>query len=179
MTARIETIAPNGFQPRDLPLRRGIPSQLTVPDPASQKTFHLVRLMPLDNLFHLRGRRDPDPHYVVRLFVPGRREPIERTGLTFHAIYLGASMADLRSQSKSARGAIAELKDRLGALDIPADQIEQIVAEWLDNPDLVETPELRPGDQVRVVVQSPSGKTETTVKVAASIQNVFLQGAEP
>jgi len=178
VTAHIETLAPSGFNARDLPLRRGIPAQLTVPDAASQKSFHLVRLMPLDNLFHLRGRKEPDPRYVVRLFVPGRRDPIEHPGLAFHAIYLGASLADLQSQAKGARAAIADLRERLGAMEIPAEQIDAILTEWLDNPELVATPELHAGDRVRVVVESPTGKTETTVKVGASVNDGFLQGAE-
>jgi len=180
VTATVQTLAPSGFNDRALPLRRGIPTPLTVPDAESQKKFHLVRLMPLDNLFHLRGRREPDMNYVVRFFVPGRRDPIEHAGLAFRAIYLGASLPDLQSQSKSARAAIDELKSRLGAMDIPGSDVEAIVNEWLDDPELLDTPELHPGDKVRVVVESPAGKNETTVKVAgASLNNVFLAGAEP
>lgn len=180
VTAMVQTLAPSGFTDGTLPLRRGIPTAITVPDAQSQKKFHLVRLVPLDNLIHLRGRREPDMHYAVRFFVPGRRDPIEHAGLAFRAIYLGASLPDLQSQSKSARAAIDELKSRLGAMDIPGSEIESILNEWLDDPELLDTPELRPGDKVRVVVDSPAGRSETTVKVAdGSVNNVFLAGAEP
>jgi hypothetical protein len=179
VTATVHTLAPSGFNDRDLTLRRAIPVQLTVPDAASQKKFHLVRLMPLDNLFQLRGRREPDMSYVVRLFVPRRRDPIEHAGLAFRAIYIGASLAELQSQSKNARAAVDALKGRLAAMDIPAADAEGIIEEWLGEPELLDTPELAPGDKVRIVVESPAGKTETTVKVVkAGFSDAFLAGAE-
>src|SRR5258708_39828111 len=59
VTARIETLSPSGFRARDLPLRRGIPAELTVPDRLSQTSFFVVRLIPLYNLFQLRGSTEP------------------------------------------------------------------------------------------------------------------------
>src|ERR1044071_9362702 len=179
VTATVHTLAPRGFDDRDLTLRRAIPAQLTVPDPAAQTKFHLVRLMPLDNLFHLRGRREPDMNYVVRLLVPRRRDPIEHAVLTFCAIYIGAPLADLQSQSKNARAAIDELKGRLAAMEIPAADVEAMLNEVVGEPEFLDTPKLEPGDKVRIVVESPAGKTETTVKVAgAGFSDGFLAGAE-
>jgi hypothetical protein len=115
----------------------------------------------------------------VRFFVPRRRDPIEHAGLTFRAIYIGAPLADLQSQSKNARAAIDELKGRLAAMEIPAADVESIINEWFGEPEFLDTPKLEPGDKVRIVVESPAGKTETTVKVAgAGFSDGFLAGAE-
>jgi hypothetical protein len=179
VTVRVETLAPTGYKARELPLRRGIPTELTVPDRSSQKTFSLVRLMPLYNLFQLRGRSEPDPRYVVRVFLPGVRQPIERTGLTFGAIYLGASLPDLDAQSKAARGLIADLRNTLRGLDseMKPEEINDIVADWLDKPEFMPTPELKPGDRIRVVLESPGGTSETTVTVAAPVNTAFLSAS--
>jgi hypothetical protein len=179
VTARIETLSPTGFRARDLGLRRGIPAELTVPDRSSQKSFSLVRLVPLYNLFQLRGRTQPDMRYIVRVFVPGMSQPIERSGLTFGAIYLGASLADLQAQSKGARSMIADLRNTLHGLDsdMKQQEIDEIVADWLDDPKFIPTPELKPGDQVRVVLESPAGKSEMTVKVAAAVNTAFLRAS--
>ncbi len=180
VTTRIETLVPTGYKARDLALRRGIPTELTVPDRSSQKTFALVRLMPLYNLFQLRGRSEPDRRYIVRVFLPGARQPIERAGLTFGAIYLGASRPDLEVQSKAARGMIADLRNTLHGLDneMKPEEIDAIVADWLDKPEFIPTPELKPGDQIRVVLESPAGTSETTVKVAAPLNTAFLSASE-
>ena len=179
VTARIETLAPTGYKARELPLRRGIPTELTVPDRSSQKSFSLVRLMPLYNLFQLRGRSEPDQRYTVRVFLPGAQQPIERAGLTFGAIYLGASLPDLETQSKTLRGAVAELRNTLRGLDgeMKPDEIDEIVADWLDRPVFIATPELAPGDRIRVVLESPAGTSETTVKVAAPVNTAFLRAS--
>jgi hypothetical protein len=175
VTARIETLAPTGYKTRDLPLRRGIPTELTVPDRTSQKSFSLVRLVPLDNLIELRGKKEPDPRYILRLWFPGAHQPIERAGLTFGAIYIGASLADLQAQAKAARVMVADLRDPLMGLHVPKDEVDNIVSEWLDKTNFIPTPELKPGDQVRVELQSPAGKSELTVKVAAPINTAFLR----
>jgi hypothetical protein len=179
VTVRIETLAPSGFNALDLPLRRGLQAELTVPDLKSQKAFHVVRLMPLYGLFQLRGRRSPDMHYVVRVFVPGVRRPIERSGLSFSAIYLGASLSDLQAQSKAQRAAIAGLRNTLSGIDggMKAEEIDGIIADWLDHPEFIPTPELKEGDQVRVVVESPAGRGETIVNVVAAVNDAFLKGA--
>lgn len=176
VTARIETLAPTGYKARNLALRRGIPTELTVPDRSSQKSFSLVRLMPLYNLFQLRGRSEPDPRYVVRVYLPGERKPIERAGLTFGAIYLGASLPDLQVQSKTARSTIAELRNTLRGLDseMRPEEIDEIVSDWLDSPEFIPTAELKPGDEIRVVLESPAGRSETTVKVADPVNTAFL-----
>jgi hypothetical protein len=181
VTARIETVSPSGYNARELSLRRGIPAELTVPDRSLKKNFSVVRLIPLYNLFDLRGRTQPDMHYVLRVFVPGARQPIERHGLTFGAIYLGASLEDLQTQSKEARSMIAELRNTLRGLDgddgeMKPQEIDEIVGDWLDNPKFIPTtPELKPGDQVRVVLESPAGTSEMTVKVAAPVNTAFLR----
>lgn len=179
VTARIETLAPTGYKTRELPLRRGIPTELTVPDPASRKSFSLVRLMPLYDLFQLRGRSEPDPRYTVRVFLPGARQPIERAGLTFGAIYLGASLPDLEAQSKAARTMTGDLRNTLRGLDgeMKPEEIDEIVADWLDKPEFIPTPELKRGDQIRVVLESPAGTSETTIKVAAPINTAFLDAS--
>jgi hypothetical protein len=179
VTARIETLAPTGYKTRELPLRRGIPLELTVPDHSSQKSFSLVRLMPLYNLFELRGHDEPDPRYVVRVFLPGARKPIEHTGLTFRAIYLGASLPDLEAQSRATRGMVADLRNTLRGLDseLKPEEIDEIVSDWLDKPEFIPTAELKPGDQIRVVLESPSGKSETIVKAAAPVSTAFLSAS--
>lgn len=180
VTAHIVTERPNGYKARDLPLRRGIPTELTVPDRASKKTFALIRLMPLYNLFQLRGRSQPDRRYTVRVFVPGESQPRELPdGLTFGAIYLGASQEDLEAQSKAARGMVADLRNTLRGLDseMTPQEIDEIVADWLDEPQFIETPELKAGDQVRVVLESPAGKNETIVKAASPINSAFLNAS--
>jgi len=179
VTARIETLAPTGYKTRDLPLRRGIATELNVPDRSSQKSFALVRLVPLYNLIQLRGRTEPDPRYTVRVFLPGARQPIEHAGLTFGAIYLGASLPDLEAQSKAVRGTIADLRNTLRGLDseMKPEEIDEIVADWLDKPEFIPTPELKPGDQVRVVLESPAGKSETTVKAGAPVNTAFLSAS--
>ncbi|HEY4640310.1 MAG TPA: hypothetical protein VII75_03125 [Thermoanaerobaculia bacterium] len=180
VTVRIETVSPSGYNAGDLRLRRGIPAELAVPDRSWKKSLFVVRLIPLYNLVDLRGRTDPDMHYVLRVFVPGARQPIERSGLTFGAIYLGASLADLQAQSKEARSVIADLRNTLHGLDSemgPRD-IDDIIGDWLDAPKFIPTTtELKPGDQVRVVLEWPDGKSEQTVKVAAApVTTAFLSG---
>lgn len=180
VTARIETLAPTGYKARELPLRRGIPTELTVPDRSAQKSFSLVRLVPLYNLIQLRGRSERDLRYTVRVFLPGARQPIEHAGLTFGAIYLGASLPDLEIQSKAVRGSTTDLRNTLRGLDgdMKPEEIDEIVAEWLDKPEFIPTPELKPGDQIRVVLESPAGKNETTVKVAAPVNTAFLSASD-
>lgn len=179
VTARIETLAPTGYKPRELALRRAIPTELTVPDPASRKTFALVRLVPLYELFGLRAVKEPDRRYTLRVFLPGARQPIERTGLTFGAIYLGASLPDLEAQSKAARPIVDDLRNTLRGLDseMTPQEIDEIVAEWLDEPAFIPTPELMPGDEVRVALQSPAGTSETTVRAAAPVATAFLSAS--
>jgi hypothetical protein len=180
VTARVETLAPTGFRPRMLALRRGIPLQLTVPVAADVKPYHLVRLIPLYNLIHLRGNKEPDARYTVRVYLPGRTEPIVRRGLTFNAIYLGAGIDELQPQSKSLRTAVTALRDTLRSLDesLKGEDIDAIVAAWLDTPEFLATPELAPGDTVRVELESPAGKTETKVKIAGTVNDAFLEAAE-
>ncbi|MEK6375042.1 MAG: hypothetical protein AABO58_20415 [Acidobacteriota bacterium] len=178
VTLQVSTRMPNGYAALDLPLRRGIPTQLNVPDACPEKPYFLVRLVPLDDLFKLRGRKEPDPSYVVRVFLPGRPQPIERRGLSFHAIYLGAALTDLQLQSKSARGSVAELRNRLRAYDeMSNSDIDSIVADWLDDPEFIATPELKEGQKVRVEVEGPDGTSETTVRVSAKLNDAFLKGA--
>jgi hypothetical protein len=180
VTVHVNTRVPSGYRTVDVPLRRGMPVQLTVPDAGAAKPFYVVRLVPLYDLFHLRGRTEPDAHYVVRVFLPGRQKPIERTGLSFRAIYLGASADDLRRRSKTDHASVAELRNMLHAIDSdlsPVD-IDGIVADWLDNPDFIATPELKPGDNVRVELQGPAGRSETNVKVSAQLNDAFLKGLE-
>jgi len=184
VTVHIVTEKPSGYKTRDLKLRRGIPTELTVPDRSSQKSFSLVRLMPLYNLFQLRGRTEPDPRYKVRVFLPGERDPakLPGPGLTFGAIYLGASRPDLEAQSKAARdGKNADLRNTLRGLDgeMKTEEIDEIVADWLDKPQFLSTPELKPGDEIRVVLESPAGTSETTVKVAAPLNTAFLSAPAP
>jgi hypothetical protein len=175
----IETLAPTGFRPFDHPLTRGIPTALGVPTPGSKKTFYLVRLIPLYDFFQLRGRRDPDKRYTLHVFLPGAQKPIEHKGLTFSALYLGASLPDLQSKVKEGRKAVNELRNKLLAFDsdLKESDIDGILADWLDNPQFIPTPELKPGDRVRVVVDSPDGKSETTVNVASTLNNGFLRGS--
>jgi hypothetical protein len=58
------------------------------------------------------------------------------------------------------------------------EEIDAIVADWLDKPEFIPTPELKPGDQIRVVLESPAGTSETTVKVAAPLNTAFLSASE-
>jgi len=178
VTVRIDPILPTGFEPSVLTLRRGIPLQLTVPNAFKAKDYHLLRLVPLYNLVSLRGRREPDARYVVRVFLPGRAQPIERRGLTFNAIYLGARMDELQSQSKSARAADAGLRDTLRSLDesMSENDIKTFLSAWLDTPEFIPTRELKPGETVRVVLESPAGKTETAVKIAGAVNDGYLEG---
>ena len=179
MTLHVVAREPGGHGRLDIPLRRGLPVQLTVPEALPTKSFYVVRLVPLDDLFQLRGRREPDSRYLVRVFFPGLAEPIEHPGLSFRAIYLGAALDDLRMRSKSDRMSVAELRNRLHAIDgdiSPAD-IDGIVAEWVDNPEFINTPELKQGDSVRVELQWPEGKSETTVKVLAELNDGYLKGS--
>ncbi len=179
VTAHVETLAPNGYYAGDVPLERGLPTQVTVPNAEWQKQFYVVRLMPLYNLFQLRGRQEPDMHYVVRVFVPGRPAPIEHRGLSFSAIYLGAALADLKTQSKTVRPMVTDLRNTLTAIDAdmkPTD-IEAIVADWLDAPEFIDTPELKPGDKVRVELESPAGKSEVMVNIAGQVNTGFLKGS--
>lgn len=178
VTLHIDTQVPSGYRVLDVPLRRGVPSQLTVPDASTAKSFYLVRLVPLNDLFQLRGRDDPDKRYVLRVFVPGVPQPIEHAGLSFHAIYLGASLVDLKSQLKGAQGQVAALRNRLHDLDpdMRQEDIDRIVGDWLDEPELMATPELHPGEKVRVQLDGPAGKTETIVKVATDLNDGFLKG---
>jgi hypothetical protein len=177
VTVRIDTVLPTGFEPSVLTLRRGIPLQLTVPNAFKAKDYHLVRLVPLYNLVYLRGRTEPDPQYVVRVFLPGAA-PIERRGLTFNAIYLGARVDELRSQSKSARAAEAGLRDTLRSLDesMSENDIKAFLSAWLDTPEFIPTRELKPGETVRVVLEGPAGKTETAVKIAGAVNDAYLEG---
>ncbi len=179
VTVHVDTQAPSGYRTIDVPLRRGIPVQITVPDSKAVKPFYLVRLMPLYELFQLRGRKEPDMRYVVRVFLPGQEKPIERAGLSFRAIYFGASLNDLKPQSKNDRPLVTELRNTLLAIDrdITPTDIDAIVADWLDDPEFIPTPELKPGDKVRVELQGPAGKSEMTVNVAAQLNNAFLKGA--
>lgn len=178
VTLHVDTQVPSGYRILDVPLRRGFPLQLTVPDSSAVKPFYLVRLVPLYDLFHLRGRKEPDMHYHVRIFVPGRPMPIERPGLSFRAIYLGASMIDLKLQSKSAQTLVATLRNRLRDVDpdMSQEDIDRIVADWVDDPEFIATPELKPGDNVRVELEGPAGKSETSVKVSAKLNDAFLRG---
>jgi len=179
VTASIETIAPTGFKTRVLPLRRGIPLQLTVPNSADARPPYLVRLVPLVNLFYLRGRKEADPRYVVRVFLPGRKQPIVRFGLTFNAIYLGARLEELQSQSKVAATMNGDLHEALQGIDasLTKEEREGIITAWLANPEFIPTPELAPGDKVRVILESPAGKSETTVKITGPVNSAFLEGA--
>src|SRR5205085_7841900 len=99
--------------------------------------------------------------------------------LSFRAIYLGAALDDLKAQSKNDNGAIAGLHDRLRAVDgdMTEDDIRSVIAEWLDDPELIATPELQEGDRVRVEIAGPAGTEETMVKVAGKLIDVFLKGA--
>lgn len=180
VTARVDTLAPLGYKPRTVALRRGIPLQLTVPNSADATAYHLVRLIPLYNLFHLRGEKEPDARYTVRVYLPGRAEPIVRRGLTFHAIYLGARVDEMQVPSKNARTAVSALRDTLRSLDdsLNAEEIDAIVAAWLDAPEFLATPELAPGDTIRVELESPAGKSQTKVKIAGAVNDAFLEAAE-
>ena len=57
------------------------------------------------------------------------------------------------------------------------EEIDEILADWLDKPAFIATPELKPGDQIRVVLESPEGTSETTIKVAAPINTAFLDAS--
>jgi len=118
-------------------------------------------------------------HYVVRVFVPRAPMPIERLGLSFKAICLGASLGNLQAQSKTTRGVTAALRNTLNAIDggMAEKDVDGIIADWLDDPDFIPTPPLAPGDKVRIVLQSPAGTTETTVNVAGPLNDAFLKGA--
>ena len=96
--------------------------------------------------------------YTLRVFLPGRAKPIVHRGLSFRAIYLGAALDDLKAQSKNDNGAIAGLHDRLRAVDgdMTEDDIRSVIAEWLDDPELIATPELQEGDRVRVEIAGPA-----------------------
>ena len=174
IVAHIETLAPSGFEAIDLPLRRGFPRDLTVPE--GRKDFYLIRLVPMYDLFGLRGRETPDSRYKLRVSLPGAK-PIERT-LSFSALYLGASLADLRSESKAARNDVNELRDKLSGLDsdMKGKEIDAVLADWLDNPQFIPTRELKPGSRVMVVVDSPNGHYETTVNVTSPLNTVLLRG---
>lgn len=179
VTVSIETLAPIGFKSRTLPLRRGMPLQITVPNAADAKSYHILRLVPCLNLFHLRGQREADRRYVVRVFLPGH-PPIVRSGLTFSAIYLGAQqLEELKAQAKSASTTVDDLRDRLISLDetMSKQEIKGILAAWLDNPEFIPSAELAAGDKVRVVLESPAGRTDTTVTIASAVNSVFLDGA--
>jgi hypothetical protein len=177
VTLHVDTQVPSGYRICEVPLRRGFPIQLTVPDASLVKPFYLVRFVPLNDLFQLRGRDDPDKRYTLRLFVNDRK-PIVHPGLAFRAIYLGASLTDLKLQAKSAQTVIAGLRNRLRDVDpdMRQEDIDRILADWLDEPEFIATQELKPGDKVRAQVDGPAGTTETTVKVSASLNDGFLKG---
>lgn len=178
VTARIETLAPVGYNPRVLPLRRGIPLELAVPSSDDRKKYYLVRLVPFINLFHLRGRLDRDPQYVLRVFLPGRRQPIVRSGLTFNAIYLGATLGELQEQAKLASATRDDhLHDTLLGLDdnLKEKEREGIIAAWLAHPEFIPTGELKQGETVRVVLESHAGAAPGAVTIAGGVNNLFLE----
>lgn len=177
LTANVQTIVPAGYVSHTLDLRRGIPLQLTVPNAADARSAHLVRILPLYNLFNLLGHKERDSRYTIHIFLPGVERPIVRTGLNFNAIYIGARVEELQAQSKVVRASVADLRDTLRALDntMTSDDINNTISAWLDAPEFIATPELKQGQQVRIVLDSPEGKTETTVKINGPVTSAFLE----
>jgi hypothetical protein len=170
----VETESPRGYDSFSLPLRRGFPTELTVPDPAHKATAFVVRLVPLKGLISaLRGRRNTG--YQLRISVLNRMAEERVVPLEFRAVYVGGG--DLQEAASRGRTNVATLRQRLGASHIPPAEQEKILGEWLDNPLLIETPPLQKDDRVRARVVAPDGHVfDTPVSVATEFTDEFLKG---
>ena len=74
---------------------------------------------------------------------------------------------------------VGDLRNALSGLDngMKPEEIDAIIADWLDNPELMATPELKPGDKVRVELESRAGRSEMTVTAATPLRTAYLKGA--
>jgi hypothetical protein len=176
----VVTKAPRGYGNHTVDAGRFVRA-IRLPDEASEKQYHLVRLAPGLNLFWLRGRA-PDPDYTLEVFVNGRM--VKRLdGIGFQPVYLGAAGDDLAAipnLNGDARHR-SDLNAFLGNLDasMPADARQKMIDDWVASPLFVDTPELQAGDSVRVVLAHlsvPSFDQIVKPQPRNELKTVFLTG---
>jgi hypothetical protein len=169
----IVTDTPHGYNPHpSYILPRAWPATLKVPEPALRKKFFLVRLLPANHFFSLRGRTTPDMRYRLNITVPNDKT-YHVDGLMFRAILLGASDTDLIDQAKETRNKDSMARNYVkGARDA-----DKIVADWLDDPLRIATRELKLGESVTVELTPTKGSPRINIPVKGELNEQFLIGA--
>jgi hypothetical protein len=152
---RVRLIEPVGYAPLTTNLGWGRRVFLTVPTDFSEKTLHLLRLIPGPKLLSALARPG-DPvltRYDVVLVRAGQTNVIEdwRQGVACTGATRAEMEAVLKRETAAARR--ADFEERLGRLGFPAAGREAVLRVWEGPPRLEDSGSFEVGDGVAVSVR--------------------------
>ena len=180
----VETTSPRGYEPYRVDLGRFV-TKIEVPDATHKKKYNVIRLASGTFLTSLQ-QDGPDENYKLSVLVNGKRVG-RLEALGFQTIYIGGAADELRDALREVHGNERHRADlvrfvRSADANVPDAVVNTMMVNWLADPVYLDTPELKPTDDVRVVLTG-YGTTpfDQPVRPADStaVTTTFLKGVLP